>query len=118
MLQIEVYKSTVNGFRFLLTTDGNRCVLRSLPFVDLVSCMEGVEAFRRNIDSDSCFEIWRTHRGDSFFNYFDEEGAILATSDVHDSIESLLEVMNVIREQARTAPCRQHGQRNHTKRAA
>jgi uncharacterized protein YegP (UPF0339 family) len=105
MLSFIIYESPVSGYRFVLKSEREDYLVRSLPFPDLVTCATRVEEFRDNLDSANCFETWRTHRGDSFFNFHGADGAVLATSDIYPSIEALFDVMARIRDQARAAPC-------------
>ena len=84
--------------RFQVVNEDGRMLMRSVPYPDESLCIQGIDAVCRNLSSDSCFELWKTFKGDFYFHFYDDKGEVLATSDIFQSKEEQLSVMESIRD--------------------
>jgi uncharacterized protein YegP (UPF0339 family) len=90
------------GYQFALVGTGGRMLMRSIKFNEKKCCHERILDVCRNLDSDSCFELWRTPNGNYYFYFYDAQGFVIATSDVFTSLSEQFDAMASIRDMAMT----------------
>jgi hypothetical protein len=85
-------------FRFQVVGSDGRMLMRSIPYPDEAQCLQGIGNVLRNLDSDSCFELWKTFKGDFYFHFYDDRGEVVATSDIFPTKDEQQRVMESIRD--------------------
>lgn len=81
----EVYKDQAGEFRFRLKSGNGQVLLASEVYKTKDSCLNGVDAIRKNASQDALYERKHTQAGKFSFNLKAANGQVIGTSSSYDT---------------------------------
>jgi len=81
----EVYKDQAGEFRFRLKSGNGQILLASEGYKNKGSCLNGVDAIRRNAQQDALYERKHTQAGKFSFNLKATNGQVIGSSSSYDT---------------------------------